>query len=72
MIRDPVIRALLIDTALFTDSTGTISTTMDRRAGLSSAVRTPPMNASTKIAGIDGSSLNATSANSNDCTIAAD
>ena len=45
MIRDDVISALLRATALFTSSSGTISTTNARRAGLSNASAQPPANA---------------------------
>ena len=44
-IRDDVISALFRLTALLTSSSGTISTTNDRRAGLSNATVTPPMRA---------------------------
>ena len=47
MMREPVIRALLRLTALVICSSGTISTTNDRRAGLSKAVATPPKKAMT-------------------------
>jgi len=40
--RDPVINALLRLTALLTSASDTISTTKDRRAGLSNATVTPP------------------------------
>ncbi len=42
MTRELVIMALLRLTAFWTFSTGTISTTNERRAGLSNAIATPP------------------------------
>ncbi len=44
-MRDAVIAALLRLTALFMSASGTISTTNDRRAGLSNATVMPPTNA---------------------------
>ena len=41
-IRDPIISALFKLTAFCTWSSGTISTTNERRAGLSNAVANPP------------------------------
>ena len=43
--REPVISALLRLTALLTSLSGTISTTNDRRAGLSKATVMPPTSA---------------------------
>ena len=43
--REPVIRALFRLTALLMRSSGTISTTKERRAGLSKAVARPPQKA---------------------------
>ena len=47
MTRDEVMSALLRLTALATPSSGTISTTKARRAGLSNAVVIPPIRATT-------------------------
>ncbi len=46
MTRDPVMSALFRLTAFVTCSVGTISTTKERRVGLSNAVSTPPTSAS--------------------------
>ena len=47
MMRAPVMRALFRLTALVTCASGTISTTNERRAGLSNAVASPPNAATT-------------------------
>ncbi len=50
MIRDEVMSAEFSETALFMSSSGTISTTNERRAGLSKATVKPPTREMAKIA----------------------
>ena len=69
-MRDDVISALFRLTALCISSAGTISTTNARRAGLSNAIVTPPMEAIAKICQTCGFPLNASAASANDCAIA--
>jgi hypothetical protein len=59
-------------TALGTSDVGTISTTKDRRAGLSKATVTPPIAASTYTATTGGDPVNASAARAKDCSIATD
>ncbi len=62
-----VISALLRLTALCISSAGTISTTNERRAGLSNAMVTPPTSATAYTASTGGLPLNASAASTNDC-----